>query len=59
VRVAEPDGTMAPLREVIYWRVFAGWAGPTAGSLLFALVFVAAWLGLLTPLHRRGLFIKV
>jgi predicted acyltransferase len=59
VRVAEPDGTMAPLREVIYRHAFAGWAGPTAGSLLFALVFVAGWLVFLTPLHRRGLFIKV
>jgi predicted acyltransferase len=32
---------------------------PKDASLLFAITFVLLWLALLTPLHRRGWFLKV
>jgi predicted acyltransferase len=59
VRVTQTNGTTRPLREVLYRYGFASWAGPTAGSLLFALVFVAAWLVPMAALYRRGVFIRV
>jgi predicted acyltransferase len=43
----------------IYERVFASWAGPTAGSLAFALCYVLLWIFLLIPLYRHKVFIKV
>src|SRR5262249_31711721 len=43
IGVARTDGTTTSLREVMYRYGFASWAGPVAGSFLFALAFVAAW----------------
>jgi predicted acyltransferase len=59
IAVTQGDGTTRPLREVLYRHGFASWAGPTAGSFLFALVFVAAWLLPMAILYRRGVFIRV
>ena len=59
VGVPQADGTTRPLREVMYRHGFAGWAGHTAGSFLFALIFVAAWLLPMAALYRRGVFIRV
>ena len=59
VGVAEGDGTTSSLREVMYHEGFASWAGPTLGSFLFALVFVAVWLLPMAALYRRGVFIRV
>ena len=58
IRVHHGNGT-SPLREVLYRHGFASWTGPTAGSFLFALVFVAAWLLPMAALHRRGIYIRV
>ena len=59
VSVAQVDGTTTSLREVMYREGFASWAGPTVGSFLFALVFVAVWLLPMAALYRRGVFIRV
>jgi predicted acyltransferase len=58
IRVHHGNGT-SPLREVLYRHGFASWTGPTAGSFLFALVFVAAWLLPMAALYRRGIYIRV
>jgi len=59
IAVTQSDGATRPLREVLYRHGFASWAGPTAGSFLYALVFVAAWLLPMAILYRRGVFIRV
>ena len=47
------------LKAWAYRNVFASWAGPLNGSLAFAVAFVLLWLGLMWPLHRRKIYIKV
>ncbi|MDX1675745.1 MAG: hypothetical protein R3314_13210, partial [Longimicrobiales bacterium] len=55
VRVAEG----VTLKAWAYQNLFASWAGPTNGSLAFALAFVLLWVGLLWPLYRNRIYIKV
>ncbi len=38
---------------------FAGWAGSEGGSEMFAVAYVLVWLGLMTVLYRRGIFLKI
>jgi predicted acyltransferase len=59
VGAANPNGERASIKDYIYEHLFASWAGPFNGSLLFALffvllMFVAAWI-----LYRKRIFIKV
>ncbi len=42
------------LYTLIYRNVYASWAGPMAGSVLFAVGMVLFWLAVSLVLHRRG-----
>jgi predicted acyltransferase len=53
------DGTTGDLKEFLYERVFATWLSPVNASLAFALAYVLLWLGVMTILYRRRIFIKV
>jgi predicted acyltransferase len=57
IRVGSGDGVS--LYSWIYQTAFQSWAGDYNGSLLFALSYVALWLGLMWLLYRRGVFIKI
>jgi predicted acyltransferase len=57
IHVGGEDGTS--LYGWIYRTLFQTWAGDYNGSLLFALSYVALWLGLMWILYRRGVFIKI
>ncbi|MGH2394452.1 MAG: acyltransferase family protein, partial [Candidatus Limnocylindria bacterium] len=52
-------GDGVSLKAWAYRELFASWAGPLNGSLAFALAFVLLWLGLMWPLYRRRIYIKV
>lgn len=56
--VETADGRIA-LQAWVYRTGYASWLPPKDASLAFALSFVCLWLLLLTPLHRRGWFLKV
>jgi len=43
----------------IYESLFASWFSAFNGSLAFALVTVLFWLGIMTILHRKKIFIKI
>ncbi|UCF20259.1 MAG: DUF5009 domain-containing protein [Gemmatimonadota bacterium] len=43
----------------IYDEVFASWAGPLNGSLLFALSYILFWLAAMWVLFRKGVFVKI
>lgn len=47
------------LKEFIYIYLFASWAGPMVGSLLFAVSTILVWLGLMWILYRKKIFIKI
>jgi len=59
VRIARPDGTTISVKGYIYETLFASWAGPWKGSLLFALAYVAFWLAPMALLYRKRLIIKI
>jgi predicted acyltransferase len=49
-----------PLETAIYRSVYAQpWLDPRAASLAFAVSFVLVWLGVLTLLYKRKIFVKV
>ena len=52
-------GVAAPLQTILYESLFASWAAPKNASLAYAVCTVLFWLGVLTLLYRRRIFIKV
>jgi predicted acyltransferase len=59
VGFARGDGKWAPLQTILYESLFASWAAPKNASLAYALCTLLFWLGVLTLLYRRRVFIKV
>ena len=53
------DGRTGNLQTYIYEHLFAPWAAPADASLLYALLYVLIWLGLMAILYQRKIFIKV
>jgi predicted acyltransferase len=47
------------IKEFLYSNLFASWAAPINASLLWAISYVLFWLGVMTLLYRRKIFIKV
>ncbi|HWT00158.1 MAG TPA: heparan-alpha-glucosaminide N-acetyltransferase domain-containing protein [Pyrinomonadaceae bacterium] len=52
-------GGRTDLKSLIYDNLYASWAQPLNASLLFALSIVLMWLGVMTILYRKRIFIKV
>ena len=52
-------GKTVPLETAIYEAAFASWLSPRNASLGFAVCVVLFWLGILTVLYRRKIFLKV
>ncbi len=59
IKVTGTEGATISLKSWLYARLFAVWAGPTNGSLLFAVVFILFWLAILWGLYARRWFIRV
>lgn len=47
------------LQSAIYQTAFASWLSPNNASLLFAVSVVLVWLGILTVLYHKRIFLKV
>jgi predicted acyltransferase len=52
-------GVAVPLQTLLYENLFASWAAPKNASLAYAVCTVLFWLGVMTVLYRRRIFIKV
>lgn len=52
-------GKTVSLQTAIYEAAFASWLDPRNASLAFAVCIVLFWLGILTILYRRKIFLKV
>ena len=59
VRFTRPDGSQSDLLGLIYEKLFASWASPVNASLAFAVCTVLFWLGVMSLLYRKRIFIKV
>ena len=53
------EGERVSLQSAIYRAAFASWLEPHNASLLFALTFVLLWLGILSVLYKKRIFLKV
>jgi len=53
------NGKLGTSKTFIYEHLFASWASPVNASLFYAIVYVLFWLGVLTILYRKKIFIKV
>jgi predicted acyltransferase len=58
-KTTRADGRAGNLQTYIYEHLFASWLPPADGSLLYALLYVLIWLGLMAILYQRRIFIKV
>jgi predicted acyltransferase len=52
-------GKVVSLQSAIYESIFASWLPPKDASLLFAVCIMLIWLGILTILHRKQIYLKV
>lgn len=53
------DGAAVTLKTWIYQNIFASWASPMNASLMFAVINVLFWLGIMAILYRKKIFIKI
>ncbi len=58
-KLTGPDGNPISLQNWIYNNIFASWASPINASLLFAIVTVLFWLGMMMILYQKKIFIKI
>jgi predicted acyltransferase len=58
-KLPRADGRAGNLQTYIYEHLFAPWAAPAVGALLYALLYVLVWLGLMAILYRRRIYLKV
>ncbi len=59
IRSHGADGNARSLWTAIYRGIFDRFADPRLGSLLFAVAYLAIWIGLFGFLHRRRIFVKI
>lgn len=59
VKFAQPDGTTASLKTLIYQNWFVPLASPVNASLLFAGANLVVLYGVLWVMYKRGIFLKV
>ncbi len=53
------SGEALPLKTYIYNHLLAPWAGHLNGSLLFPLFLIILWVGIMIPLYRKKIIIKI
>ena len=55
----QPNGETISLQAWLYRHSFGAWLPDYVASLAWALAYVVIWLGLMTLLYRRRIFIKI
>jgi len=53
------SGKVLPLKAYIYNHLLAPWAGQLNGSLLYPLFLILFWVGIMVPLYRKKIIIKI
>ncbi|HYB70923.1 MAG TPA: heparan-alpha-glucosaminide N-acetyltransferase domain-containing protein [Candidatus Bathyarchaeia archaeon] len=53
------DGEALTLRTYLYETLYARWLPPVDASLAYAITYVVLWLGLMSVLYRRRIFIRI
>ena len=58
IRVSS-NGETLPLKALIYNWLLVPWAGELNGSLVYPLILILIWIGIMIPLYRKKIFIKI
>jgi predicted acyltransferase len=58
-RFTLPDGIGTPVWRIIFSSFFQPVFGGYLGSLMFAVVYVSIWLGIMSIFYRKKVFIKI
>jgi predicted acyltransferase len=58
-KIAQPAGDPISVQAWLYRHSYGAWLPDYVASLAWALTYVVIWLGLMTLLYRRRIFIKV
>ena len=53
------NGEEVVLKTYLYDALYASWLSPANASLAYAVTYVLVWLGLLSVLYRRRIFIRI
>ncbi|HEX7091291.1 MAG TPA: heparan-alpha-glucosaminide N-acetyltransferase domain-containing protein [Longimicrobiales bacterium] len=53
------EGQEVALKTWIFQNLYASWLAPVNASLAFAVTYVLLWLGVMSALYRKRIFIKV
>jgi predicted acyltransferase len=53
------ENTSASLKSLVYDRLFASWAGPSQGSIIYALTYLGFCWTIAAILYRKKIFLKV
>lgn len=53
------ENTSGSLRSLVYDRLFASWAGPLQGSIIYALAYLGFCWAIAAILYRKRIFLKV
>jgi predicted acyltransferase len=59
IQFTRSDGSQTDALGFIYEKLFASWASPVNASLMFAVCTVLVWLGAMSILYRKRIFIRV
>jgi predicted acyltransferase len=58
-KLTQADGSEISVWTWVYQNLFASWASPINASLAFAVTNILFWLGMMTILYRKRIFIKI
>ena len=60
VKWLQADGSEIMLKTYLYKTLFASWAGVNEfSSLLYPIVYLLLWLGIMWILYRKNIFVKI
>lgn len=59
IKVTGENSEAVALKAYLFQNLLSGWMGPINASLIWALLYVIIWLGLMWILYAKNIFIKV
>lgn len=61
IRITQVSGgsEALSLKAYIHSHLLAPWAGPYIGSLIYPLLLILMWMGIMIPLYKKRIFIKI
>lgn len=59
IHITQADGVQLTVKSYLYNNLFASWLDPFNASLMYPVVYVLIWLGLMSILYYRRIFINI